>query len=83
VFADSRCCGSGRFRVRAIKQSMSRSSHMLSVFADPTISAVPRISHTTRPAGTPPGARLIAPAHVRSAIIMMRGLTSAMRSTAL
>jgi hypothetical protein len=36
-----RPAGSGRFLVRAISRSLSRSSQQLRVFAEPTTSAVP------------------------------------------
>ncbi len=63
---------------------MSRSTHMLSVFAAPTIEPRAERAATARvPADTAPGARLIAPAAVTSSISMMRGLTSAIRSIAL
>jgi hypothetical protein len=54
---------------------------MLSVFAEPTISAVPASSHSAADVAIAPGASDIAPAAVSSDITMMRGLTSATRST--
>ena len=38
---ERRPAGRGRLRVRAMRASMSRSHHMFSAFAEPTMSAVP------------------------------------------
>lgn len=78
--------GSGRFFVRTMFRSMSRSMYMLSAFAPDTISVVPSSVDSTR-AGprltSRAGARLARkspPAAVTSTMKVIRGFVSATRS---
>ncbi len=77
-----RPAGSGRLRVRAMRQSISRSRYMLRVFAAPTIIAVPNSNGSHTSSATTPGASDAPPAVVSSAKVMMRGFMRASRSDA-
>ncbi len=77
-----RCAGSGRFMVRAMTASVSRSRYMLSTFAAATISTVPNRVSATVTGGRPWGASQSPIAVVKTTRAVMRGFASSSRSPA-
>jgi hypothetical protein len=71
--------GSGRFRVRRIRSSMSRSMYMLMAFAPPAARVPPKTTAAiSQIDGIPPAARTMVGTVVTSSSSMIRGLVSAM-----
>ncbi len=69
---------SGRFRVRAIKASMSRSTYMFTAFAPPAASVPPiSVTITSQVAGQPSSASTMVGTVVMSRSSMIRGLVRA------
>ena len=71
-----RPAGSGRFIVRLISASVSRSRYMLSTFAAATMSTVPTSVSSTVRSGSRPGASHRPLAQVNTTSVVMRGLAS-------
>jgi len=75
----SRPAGSGRFRVRSIRESVRRSSSMLKQLAPAATSAVPARVAASRPVRMPPVEPRAKPTKaVSTTISVMRGLVSSM-----
>jgi hypothetical protein len=78
LFAPTAWRGRGRWRVRRMMSSMSRSNHMLIAFAPPAARVPPKTTATmSQSDGMPRWARTIVGTVVTSSSSMMRGFISA------